>query len=1040
MAIAPGVRVRDLNNPGRVGTVLASPTRTTPTGVKWNILWDGSGPQFEYESDLEEVDATTNDPYSLARNGRFGRAEDFRRNLTFVHLTGRLANLVYSMGATNTEFYAHQYVPLLAMLDSPCNGLLIADEVGLGKTIEAGLIWTELRARYEKKRLLVVCPAMLREKWRDELELRFGVRATISTTKDLLSTLERGVDDSIERAWIVSYQSARPPKKWQADTGTLQAKPRTSERLANLLHSAAQDSPIFDLVVFDEAHNMRNQDTGNWTLGSLLRETAEFQVMLSATPINLKNDDLFSLLTLLDPDRFSTKNELSLLIEANAPLVRARDIVLNTKTSVRDFESILGEARRHPLMRSSRLLKQLIDSVPREKDYSNPSVRARLAESLERVNLLSHVLTRTRKRDVQANRVKREVHREAVQMTTAERHVYDLVTETIRTYAAKRDIHDGFLLAMPQRQLCSSPAALMLSWKKEIDALAEEDFLAEYDIDDLSDNSSRPLRAKLIAAVGTKVSAEELERNDSKFQRLLSVLEEVFANNPAEKVIVFTAFRPTASYLVDRLKRKRISTSLVWGSQDRPKHEVIKEFKEDSSIRVLVSTEVAAEGVDLQFCRMLVNYDLPWNPTKVEQRIGRIDRLGQESNRIFVWNLFYEDSIDDRIVSRLIERLRVFEEALGEAEAVVGEQILKLEYALLSRPMTREEEEALIASAALALENVALQRKALEDNAPHMMAHGQRVLEKINAAHQLARHVTDGDLFSFVRDALVKYWPGHEFTADTADPMQVRLRLSPDMIAELDPFLRQRSAVGRTKLLAGHPVSVRFRNKIAESTILKAEVIHQFHPLVAFLTDDLKRREESFYPLLALKVRREHLPKRIPIGVYVFWMAQLSFSGATNEEWLASSVSGLTARKVMDAELSDLLTDAVRLHGEDWLEATHTLNYQQITDVMSNCELAIDERFETTKESKLAENADRVDFQLESIRRHSIRRCARLNEIRDSHVRAGTPKRKGLAAATAKELKAFEERIAVRVATVEAARTLQSQKSGICAGVFLVED
>ena len=113
----------------------------------------------------------------------FGRADDLRRNLTHIHLCGRLANLVYSMDATHIDFLPYQYKPVLSFLESPSKGLLIADEVGLGKTIEAGLIWTELRSRFESRRLLVVCPAFLRDKWCLELKNRFGIEARIISVK-----------------------------------------------------------------------------------------------------------------------------------------------------------------------------------------------------------------------------------------------------------------------------------------------------------------------------------------------------------------------------------------------------------------------------------------------------------------------------------------------------------------------------------------------------------------------------------------------------------------------------------------------------------------------------------------------------------------------------------------------------------------------------------------------------------------------------------------------------------------------------------------
>src|SRR6185369_2901864 len=127
----------------------------------------------------------------LLRNTQFGTADDLRRTITHVRLTGRLADVIYSMEATNTDFYAYQFKPVLKMLLSPSNGILIADEVGLGKTIEAGLIWTELRCRFDMRRLMVICPAVLQEKWQDELERRMGVKADIVSAAELLRVLKR---------------------------------------------------------------------------------------------------------------------------------------------------------------------------------------------------------------------------------------------------------------------------------------------------------------------------------------------------------------------------------------------------------------------------------------------------------------------------------------------------------------------------------------------------------------------------------------------------------------------------------------------------------------------------------------------------------------------------------------------------------------------------------------------------------------------------------------------------------------------------------
>ena len=1033
--IAAGARVRDVNSPSRVGTVTNVPPRERAAGRQWQVLWDNEGRVFEYESGLEPVvEDGHGDPHELMRTGQFGHSEDFRRNITFVHLTGRLANLVYSMGVTNTDFYPHQYRPLLAMLESPCDGLLIADEVGLGKTIEAGLIWTELRARYDKRRLLVVCPAALREKWRDELDYRFGVRASIVSTTELLEELKGSADRRrAEEAWIVSYQSARPPRGWSDEDPTDDDSPRA--QFANLLAANVDETPLFDLVIYDEAHNMRNRETATWRLGSMLRGVAEFQVMLSATPINLRNGDLFSLLSLLDPDHFMSTEDLSRLIESNKPLVRLRDVVLNLRSSHKDFIDELTLLRFDPYLRDSAQLAALIENPPTAEDFTKPDVRSTLAESLERINLLSHIMVRTRKRDVQPIRIERDVHRQPVAMSAPERAFYEYVTETIREYALERDVNAPFLLAMPQRQVASCPAALLRSWQESKRDEDDGDFRAMYDADDEQTPGRRPLRDTLVANVPFTIKIEDLEHNDTKYRCLRDLLRDAFAAQPQEKFIIFTTFRTTAKYLVRRLEQDGIPPILVWGNANSSKYDTIAEFRNSDRIRVLVSTEVAAEGVDLQFCRALVNYDLPWNPTRVEQRIGRIDRLGQASSRILVWNLFFADTIDEKIVSRLLIRLKTFEEALGEAEAVVGEQISKLEYELLSRPRTAEEEAALIDRAAVALETVALQRRQIEDNAPHMIAHGASVLQRVNAAQQLARFVSDRDLFSFVHDALRKFWPGHEFVSDDAHPMSVRLRLSPALAARLDPYLRDRGALSETKLANGGLHRVTFRNNLGPKKARDGEVIHQFHPLVTFLAADLRERDQEFYPIVATQLAQSGRPSIVPSGVFSFVLVNWSFTGLTEEEWLMPAVANLDTGELLDDDHAELLMTAVRQFGTDWPGARSEVGLGHALAVLQEAEDALEAKFLHMKQRKTAENADRQRFQLDSIERHLL---VRNDSLAKTEARHREFNRQGLVKAVQGQRKALIERMAKKKAAIETRSTISASRKFVCGGVIRV--
>ena len=178
---------------------------------------------------------------------------------------------------------------MLTFLESPSNAILIADEVGLGKTIEAGLIWTELRARYDARRLLIVCPAMLRDKWSLELDSKFGVDAVQLSAAELEQELQRNKHDTPEgKGFICSLQGIRPPPQWRAAS-----QPEGSARLAQLLDKLAESGPVIDLLVIDEAHYLRNPNTRSAEVGHLLREVSEHIVLLSATPINNREEDLY---------------------------------------------------------------------------------------------------------------------------------------------------------------------------------------------------------------------------------------------------------------------------------------------------------------------------------------------------------------------------------------------------------------------------------------------------------------------------------------------------------------------------------------------------------------------------------------------------------------------------------------------------------------------------------------------------------------------------------------------------------------------------
>jgi superfamily II DNA or RNA helicase len=1038
-----GIEVRRLDNPGKVGLATGQ-QRERPSGLYIQIKWhqDGST-DYVAEDQVEEVDdSILGDPYEAINSRKIGRSSDFRRTLTQIHLAGRLANLVYSMGITQTDFYAHQYKPLMTLLDSPANGLLIADEVGLGKTIEAGLIWTELRAREDMRRLLIVCPAMLREKWQVELKNRFGVNAQIIDAKTLTEELRESSANGPIKAWITSYQAIRPPKSWRPISDKLSTSAngkskRATSVLASFLDDHEGGEPLVDVVVFDEAHYMRNPDSSANRLGELLREVSNYRILLSATPVNLHNRDLFQLLQLCDPDHFQYESSFHEMIRANQPLVKARDAALNTKSTQDEVMGHLLAAADTPLLAESYQLAALINDPPTAKKLESEAYRADLASSLEKINLLGHVLTRTRKRDVQIHRPVREVHRESVPMTEVERSFYEFVTEVTREFAWKKGISEGFLLATPQRQVCSCPAAFAKGWLSddanlledltEVAAEEAEESGSDTDFDEISNS----LKEFLFQNRPRSINLDQLEKNDSKLNRLLEVIQEYFKTNPHEKIIIFTAFRGTAHYLQQKLNSAGAGSILLMGGQKQSKQEVIEDFSSRNDVRVLVATEVASEGVDLQFCKVLINYDLPWNPMRVEQRIGRIDRLGQVADKIHIWNLFYKETIDERILGRLLERLGIFKSSLGDPEPIIGEKIQRLEAYLLTGKRTPEEEEAEINRTAQTLENIRQKQEELAQNAAQMIAHGGLILDKIDAANEISKRVTEQDLSIYVQDFLTRHAQGHHLSEDAASPGLYTIQLPPKTAAEFDEFMRANGMIGQSQLSTGILTSCRFLNKIASQSKKGVEIIHQFHPLIRYIASFHSKRTERNYPWVSLNLKLKP-NQHVKPGHYFFALRRWSFVGIKSEEMLASSVYDMDRNVFLVPEAADTLINEVRLNATDWLEASNIVDPIIASDLLDKVEVKLNQEYMLAVTKKVNENKDRAMFQLHGINQHLENRVAKMLETMETHEIFN---RTGLAKATQARVDKLTARLEMKREQINRQEVITPNDDFVCCGI-----
>ena len=1023
----PGTLVRMLYDPSRTGVATGATAERAGTKLFRIAFVDGTKGYYP-EAELRII--ADDDPL----NSPFGRAADLRRNLTQIRLSGRLADLVYSMDTTNTRFYPHQFKPVLRFLDSPSNGLLIADEVGLGKTIEAGLIWTELRSRYDARRLMVLCPKFLRDKWRDELRNRFGIDARIMGLQEVLSDLQHERHTLIEgRAIICSMQGLRPPDGWNDPQSVSQN--RQAAKLARLLSDRSGGDPLIDLLVIDEAAYLRNPSTQTYQLGKLLRNVSNHAILLTATPIAIHSRDLFVLLNLLDPDSFHSEHVFPDVLAANAPLIKARAAALDLSTSAKEITALLHAAKSHHLLASSSQLAELIANPPTEESLADRAYRTNLADRLERVNLLDNVLSRTRKRDVQEWRVMRQARPEFVDMSADEAFFYKLVTEAVRSYAIERGIHEGFLLASPQRQVSSCMAAAAESWRART---AWDDTQGYEDLGESNGTNVGELIQHIAARVLPQIDVPALRTHDSKYDRVRDVLKDFFKIHDDAKVILFSYFRPTLLYLHRRLASDGIPGRVLMGGMQEDKQEYIAGFRDAPEERIMLSSEVAAEGVDLQFCWVLINYDLPWNPMKVEQRIGRLDRLGQESPTIQIWNLGYKDTIDERIFARLHTRLGIFAQALGGLEAILGNEIQKLTSDLLTQRLTKEMEETRIDATETAIAMNRAMMEQLEEQASALIAHGGYILEQVRAAKDFSRRIAARDLAIFIRDHLTRYYHGSEMREVDGEGRLFEIKLSSDATSRLVDFIRAKRLRGGSELVAGssRPVLCEIDNKVDLPGRRRTERINQFHPLVRFISEDLRTRDDPFYRRVAMQIPSSHLLGIVP-GEYAFAI----------DRWIQEGVRGIQERLAYRAcllggnglplspESSERLVLGCAVDGTDWLEASNVLDPTVASTGIERCQEALHSDYGAHERLARGENNDRVSFQMASAQRQFERYLGTKHDILVKHR---IHNRSALVAATQGQIDKLTERFRIRAEELKRKAQLSTHHEEVCVGVLLV--
>lgn len=1040
----PGDKVRKKANPSRVG-VLTGETSGSSTRLRHLVVFPDME-EFVLVDSLEVVSGTkAQDPSDLIAQGRFGRVPDLRGAITFYRLSGKLANLIYSLNTTNTKFLPYQFKPVMQFLDSPSSGLLIADEVGLGKTIEAGLIWTELRARQDARRLLVVCPAMLRDKWKMELSNRFGVSAQIVDATELLEHLQ-GVQQNPQTSFalIVSMQGVRPSSKWDDED---QPSMSASARLARFLKGTELDDPLLDLVVIDEAHYLRNQTTKTHLFGSLLRPVALSMVMLSATPIQLKSTDLFNLLHLLDEDAFPYEASFDMVLRMNEPVVRLRDRLLAGLVNREEFVQTLEEISSLPYYKSSQQVQHFLKLPPTDFILASAKGRAELGDLLDKLNPLSKVVSRTLKRDVMEGRVQREAVVIRARMSSVESAFYTAVTDKVREYCELMEVSEGFMLTIPQRQISSSMAAACEGWLRHA-ANLEPDDEELYELDVLHEfekkhniSEKKPKRSmgellKELVGIAHEVgNITALRQNDSKYHELLSNLRRYWKMNPKNKVVLFAFYKNTLHYLSNRLQEDGITSVVVHGGMD--KQQALKSFEDIAGPNILLSSEVASEGVDLQFSSLLINYDLPWNPAKIEQRIGRIDRIGQEAPRILIWNLLYEETIDDRVYTRLLERLNIFERALGSMEMVLGDEIRSLSFELLSHHLSAEQEQERIDKTRVAVENVTRMQERLEAEASSLIAHGDFIQNKVKAAKELGRYIRGQDLLAYVQDFFASAYPGTRILSDPQQPENYRIQFSANARLDFTDFVQQYFLQGKTALLSANPPKLIFENCLGK-TITGIERVTQDHPLIRFISARMLEdgSASTYFPVSAIKVNLTN--PRVQSGVYAYALARWTFSGSRDMERLEYVVKRIPDGQLIDGDMAEWLVNIAALDGSDWLGAVGELNLQRAAQLQDECRAELEENFMSHRDAYARQDADRIQQMIRFLEIHLERKQRKLQERIDRLNLSNDTKRKRILPALKGQLQREQVRIEQKIAEIKLREHLKYDEKLVSSGVILV--
>ena len=664
-AFVPGQIVVLKSDPSVKGAVVEVLPGEDESRVK--VFVDGSV-QTYYASQLQAEERPANGLQPLSR-------DLFHAYLTALQIRHPSLSTLYSLNAARVNFIPYQFRPVLRFIRSDRPRLLIADGVGVGKTIEAGLILRELQARREIKSVLIICPRPLvtEGKWKSEMK-RFGEEFTHLDGPTLRYCIK---EMDLEGEWPAQHQKAI--LRYSLFNEMLLYGPEGRGRRRQEKGLLDLDPPPrFDLVIVDEAHHIRNPNNYQEAV-RFFCDYAEAAVFLTATPIQLGREDLFVLLNVLRPDLIQDMESFEHMAAPNPFINKAVD---HARTQAADWTTQAMEALDEAASTSwgqsilsrnpefERVREQLAEG------YVAADERIQLITDLEALHTFASMINRTRRRDIGAFTVRKPETRH-VEFTPSQKKLHDelLAVQADIFSQLHGDRNVKFMMTTIRRQAASCLYGLAPFLKSILNRRLDE--LEWEEADDGEPGPSSDAVDSIRSQIeGVLEKARALDPHDPKLEELHTVIREKQAL-PNNKVMLFSSFRHTLHYLYEKLRADGVRVAMVHGgTPDEERVELRRMFersREDSdALDVLLFSEIGCEGLDYQFCDCIVNYDLPWNPMRVEQRIGRIDRNGQQSESVAIFNLITPGTVDADIYDRCLKRIGVFEQALGASEEILG--------------------------------------------------------------------------------------------------------------------------------------------------------------------------------------------------------------------------------------------------------------------------------------------------------------------------------------------------------------------------------